>query len=346
MKDILATTCLALALSLAACSNGGGGGGAAPAQSPVTPVSKVSAPVGFPYINGKYTYEYSVNNCLTGRHEFSTIKDYCEGLHNEVLNNNCAENLRIADFNRLCADGDKITQPEFQVAGAVSTARCVVNNIDLKDRSFLQTLNPFSLQRHQVIREIFWDGNQEHSYDILGGISTTYGKAKFTMKAEQKKLPAAGVVSLVQGDDENSYLVSSYLGSQISLNVQNASAHQETQVACVSDGLFRKAKADLQQVSCTYKTNEHRRAWKELISWDLDAEFSKIIFEKKAAQNISLHLKPAVDGQDEKIEIEILDLDADKSVKAEGTLNEGLGLSFISSATGTNFTLSCAPASK
>lgn len=50
------------------------------------------------------SYEYSYNGCNTGKHEFSSQDDYCNGLKNDSLNNYCAINLRYNDFKAKCGD--------------------------------------------------------------------------------------------------------------------------------------------------------------------------------------------------------------------------------------------------
>ncbi len=342
MKTILKIGVAMLSLTIAACGNKGGGG-PAPAQGPVvSPTSTI--PTNIPLVNGKYTYEFSVNNCSTGRREFTTVKDYCDGMLNDALNNNCARDLRVAAFNRLCVNGGSVIQPG--TLNIMNTARCVVNGSDFGDRTLLQNLNPFNPRGRQVIRDIFWDGHRDRSYDILGTFSSKFGQAKFTMNSAQRNLPAEGVIGLVQGGSSDSFIVRSNLGSQISLTVQNESVRQATQVVCMSDSSFKKAKVDLRQVRCAYKNEDRRSSREELVSWDLRSETARQIFANSASENISLRLKPAVSGQDEKVEIEISDLDSDKSVKVEGTLNEGLEIRFDSRDTGTNLVLSCAPASK
>ena len=40
------------------------------------------------------TYQYEVNGCDTGKHEFDSLAEYCEGLADDDLNNGCAADLR------------------------------------------------------------------------------------------------------------------------------------------------------------------------------------------------------------------------------------------------------------
>jgi hypothetical protein len=51
-----------------------------------------------------FSYELEQNGCKTGRHEFSSQDDYCNGLKNDALNNYCAINLRYEEFKAKCAD--------------------------------------------------------------------------------------------------------------------------------------------------------------------------------------------------------------------------------------------------
>jgi hypothetical protein len=39
---------------------------------------------------------------MTGQHKFSTLIDYCAGLKNDELNNNCAWSLRKGTYERDC----------------------------------------------------------------------------------------------------------------------------------------------------------------------------------------------------------------------------------------------------
>lgn len=342
MKKVIGVSLTLLTLTLAACGNKSGGSGAPAPGAVVTPNSNLP---GVPMTNGRYSYEFSVNGCSTGKKEFTSVQAYCQGLLDDALNNNCARDLRASAYNRLCVGGGNVVTANPGM-NSMNTARCVVNGSDNKDRTLLQNLNPFNPRRRQVIRDIFWDGRNDRSYDILGTLVASYGKAKFTMQAATRDLPAAGVIGLVQGDGDDSFLVSSRLGSQISLTVQNDSERKETQVVCMSDSTFKRPKRDLRQLRCVYKEHGMRNSREETISWDLRSVSEQQIFEKSASEMIVLRLKPAAGGQDERIELDLRDLDYDKSMTAEGTVNEGLEVRFNSRSSGANTVLSCAPASK
>lgn len=47
-------------------------------------------------------YEFSYNNCNTGRHEFPSQEAYCNGLKDDALNKYCAISLRYDDFKAKC----------------------------------------------------------------------------------------------------------------------------------------------------------------------------------------------------------------------------------------------------
>ncbi len=49
-----------------------------------------------------YSYEYEVNGCKTGKHNFSSKKDYCAALLNEELNKGCAFRLRTQKHKQEC----------------------------------------------------------------------------------------------------------------------------------------------------------------------------------------------------------------------------------------------------
>jgi hypothetical protein len=49
-----------------------------------------------------FTYQLSENGCDTGKHSFGSLDDYCTGLENNSLNNNCAYNSRQSLFSQKC----------------------------------------------------------------------------------------------------------------------------------------------------------------------------------------------------------------------------------------------------
>lgn len=49
------------------------------------------------------SYEFEVNSCKTGRHEFSSQQDLCQGLQNETLNKGCALAMREDYFAAQCS---------------------------------------------------------------------------------------------------------------------------------------------------------------------------------------------------------------------------------------------------
>lgn len=52
--------------------------------------------------NKSYAYEYEVNGCKTGRHEFGSKNDYCNGLKDDERNNYCAWSFRKEAFEESC----------------------------------------------------------------------------------------------------------------------------------------------------------------------------------------------------------------------------------------------------
>lgn len=334
----LVTSLLSLT-TVIACSNGGGGS-SAPVQ--VLP-SGTTVPTNTPMVNGRFTYQFNQNGCDTGRRDFSTKVEYCQALTNDALNNNCAREARVTMFNAQCLNNGTNAGPALNI---MNSARCVMNGSDMGDRTLWQNLNPFNPRSRQMTREIFWDGHRDRTFDIMGSLGQPYGKAKFTMRAAQGATAAEGVIGLIQGNGSASYLVRSNLGSQIALTVEDQTSRKLSQVVCLSDASFKHAKKDLRQVRCVYKGDDNRGSRDELVSWDLRSMTERKIFSRIASEEITLRLKPAATGVDEHIELELKDLDGDKTLRAESTLNEGLELRFDSRETGSNIVLSCGAASK
>lgn len=333
-----------MALSLGACSNGGGGGGT-PAPAPVvnpTPVPNNTSTD----VQGQFVYEYKQNGCTTGRHELKSKNAYCDALLNDALNNNCAREMRIETYNRLCTGSQSTSVGTLP---PMSTARCVVNGMDLKDRTFLQNMNPFNPQRRQVYRDMFWNAKQEQGYDILGSLVTSYGRGRLILTPASAQKGATGEILLAQQNGESRFSVISGLGSQIRLKVVNYEIEKEVEAVCLSDKSFKRPKADLRRVLCSLSHSEggRRKTQRdEEISWDLANTVEKELFRGRSSERISLRLTPAQSGQEETIEVQAVDLDVDKTLTAQATLNEGLQVRFQSRLTDSELLLKCAPASR
>ncbi|AHZ85849.1 hypothetical protein AB1A81_00975 [Bdellovibrio bacteriovorus] len=332
-----------LALSVAACSNGGGGGGGA-APVPATTTTTTPTPVD---VQGEFTYEYKFNGCTTGRQKLTSKNAYCDALLNDALNNNCAREMRVETYNRMCTTNTQVSSPG--TLPAMSTARCVVNGMDLKDRTFLQNMNPFNPQRRQIYRDMFWSGKNDQGYDILGSLVDSYGKGRLLLTPAQAGRSALGEIQLHQQRGDSKFSVRSGLGSQISLKVTNLEIQKEVEAVCLSDKSFKRTKADLRRVKCSLTHSESGRKETrrdEEIVWDVANKVEREIFRGRSTERITLRLKPAAGGQDERIAVEAVDLDIDKTMVAETTLNEGLEVRFRGQLTGTDLTIQCAPASK
>ncbi|MEK2643843.1 hypothetical protein [Bdellovibrio sp. BCCA] len=337
----LAMTIFTLALS--ACSNGGGGGG-----TPVTPITpNAPAPTTtVPDVPGEFTYEYKFNGCSTGKHKLLSKKEFCDALLNDTLNNGCARELRIENYNRSCTT----LQPANPGAlPAASTARCIVNGMDLKDRTFLDNINPFNPQRRQSFRDIFWDAHRQQSYNILFSAVDSYGKASFIMTPSSGTYSAMGQIQLQQKKGMDTFSVTSGLGSQIRMVVTNYNMEKEVETVCLSDKSFKKPKVDLSRVRCTYRLgdmSDRNPSKEEIFAWDTRHEIQKEIFRSRQRESIVVRLKPASQGQEERVEIEAIEVDLDKTLKAESTLNEGLQVRYQGRQSRTDLVVSCAPASK
>lgn len=78
------------------------------------------------------SYEFEVNSCKTGRHEFSSQQDLCQGLQNETLNKGCALAMRESYFAAQCSGqrfqpfhgnlpAEKTTSTETETARSTET---------------------------------------------------------------------------------------------------------------------------------------------------------------------------------------------------------------------------------
>lgn len=83
----------ALAFGLIACKESGKSVGAADNGSISTNEIQSST---------TYSYDFTYNNCKTGRQTFDSAEKLCTGLQNNTLNNNCALSFRENYFNNNC----------------------------------------------------------------------------------------------------------------------------------------------------------------------------------------------------------------------------------------------------
>lgn len=49
-----------------------------------------------------YSYEYNDHGCKTGKQTFASQDEYCKGLMDDELNNNCARESREGTYNQKC----------------------------------------------------------------------------------------------------------------------------------------------------------------------------------------------------------------------------------------------------
>nr|BFD61498.1 hypothetical protein BdHM001_01790 [Bdellovibrio sp. HM001] len=347
MRSQLHIVLSVLALSVAACSNGGGGGGGGGGATPPVVVNPTSPTPQVPGATSEFTYEYHQNGCTTGKQRLTSKAAYCDALLNDALNNNCAREMRVETFNRMCANGTTVS-PTGGLQG-MSTARCEVNGMDLRDRSIIQNMNPFNPQRRQIYRDMFWNAKSENSYEILGSLIDTYGRARFVMTPAQAQTAAQGEIDLSQQKGEYRFSVRSALGYPIQLKVTNEETEKEVSATCISHSSFKRAKADLSRIRCSFANNEvGRRSTEraEEIVWDVKNTVEKEVFRGRSSERILLRLKPAQGGQEERIQVVAQDLDVDKTMQAETSLTGGLEVRFRAKLAGREVTLSCAPASK
>lgn len=331
----------ATSLLLGACSDGGG------AQPPVTPIAPAPATTSLPDVTGQFTYEYKFNGCTTGKHQLSSKKEFCDSLLNDSANNNCAREMRIENYNRMCTNTIATNVDRLPQA---STARCVVNGMDLKDRTFLENLNPFNPQRLQSVRDIFWDAKRKQSYGVIS-MTENYGRVSYQLFPSTADSSAQGQVLIQQQRGDNTFSATSGLGSQVRLVITNYETAKEVESVCRSHASFKRSKADLSRVQCSYQWSEEGRSGRgsqrdEVFNWDQSNAVQKELYRGRAKESIFVRVTPANSSHDAKLEIEILDIDIDKTLKAEAALNEGLAVRYKGHSSGIELAVNCAPASK
>ncbi|NUN04919.1 MAG: hypothetical protein HUU57_04065 [Bdellovibrio sp.] len=336
-----------LFLVLGACSKDGGGG--APIVTPVVPADTTVTPLPGGTQSSVFTYEYKYNGCSTGKHTLNSKQDYCNALLNDVLNNQCAREMRIEVYNRQCTAAPITNVGKLPMA---NTARCVVNGLDLKDRKFIENMNPFNPQRRQSFRDIFWDGRRKQTYGIMSQATDSYGRVNFLLWPANARSAALGQIQVQQPRAGGTFSASTELGSHVRLIVTNYENQKEVDTMCISNASFRRPKSNLSRVICTYSqgyTGAHNRSASqrtEEFSWDLKTATTKELIKGRNRDTVSVRLIPAAGGHLEKIMIEIMEVDFDKSLKAEATLSEGLQVTYGGSFAESDLTVSCAAASK
>ena len=324
-----------LLLVLGACSKDGGGG--TPVVTPVAPADTTVTPLPTGNQTGIFKYEYPGNRCSTGQHTLNSKQDYCNALLNDALNNNCAREMRIEIYNRQCTASPVTNVGTLPNA---NTARCVVNGLDLKDRKFIENMNPFNPQRRQSFRDIFWDGRRQQSYGIMSQATDSYGRVNFVVWPANAQSAALGQIQVQQPRAGGTFSASTELGSQVRLIVTNYENQKEVDTMCISNASFRRPKSNLSRVVCAYGKRT------EEFSWDLKTPTTKELSKGRNRDTVSVRLLPATGGQLEKIMIEIMEVDYDKSLRAEATLSEGLQVTYGGRSSESDITVSCAVASK
>lgn len=343
MKIQISTLIASLSIFVTACSNGGGGGAPAPTVSPapVETVKPAPAPTA-PDIQGSFTYHFQSTGCTTGQQKFVSKKAYCDGLLNDELNANCAREMRAEMYNRMCTNAQPF---ELGALSPMSAARCVVNGMDLKDRTFLQNLNPFNPQQRQVFRDLFWDGKKLRNFGLMSS-AEVYGKARFSMLPASADQAALGEISILQIGDGDLISARSPLGTQIRLAATNFDNEKETEVTCRSDKSFLRDKKTLDRVVCVLKKGKKDTPFsEEVIEWD---KKTSVLKDLRAPSQLkaTVHLLPASDGLEERVLVESVTPSGSRAFKAESTLNEGIEVRSRSGDSRLNFSIICAPASK
>ncbi|UOF00236.1 hypothetical protein [Bdellovibrio reynosensis] len=333
-----------LALSLGACSNGGGG-------SPLTPIKPVATPTpATPAVPGTFeelSYTFTeANRCTTGTHKFNNKKDFCNALLDDARNQNCARNERSHAYSAQCSG----TQPtRIETLPAYSAIRCVVNAMDLKDRSFFGKLNIFNPQRQQSFTDMPWNGRKSEEFGLMSLLGGQYGRSRFIATPARAEHSALGEVQLSQNKGIDSFSVRAGLGSQLRTVVTNHYTQKEVETVCLSDKSFRRKTAPSNLIRCSYhlgKIGENRRAQEFSVHWDGQANLRKEILSARSGESVMMTLKPGSLSQQSRIELHASDIDGEKTIVAESAIDEGLELRYRGHENKTDFFVICAPASK
>lgn len=344
MKVQISTLMASLSIFMTGCSNGNNGGGnQTPPAAPAPVETAAPAPVpSVPDIQGEFSYNFNFNGCTTSEQKFTSKKAYCDGLLNDSLNANCAREMRAEMYNRMCTD----SQPaDLNTLAPQSAARCVVNGMDLKDRTFLQNLNPFNPQRRQVFRDLFWDGKKARNFGLMSS-ANAYGKARFAVTPAITDKSAVGEISILQSGDGDLISVRSQLGTQVRLAITNFDSEKETEVTCRSDKSFLRDKKPLGQVVCVLKKGKTDSPFsEEAIAWDRKSALAREL-RTPSRLKLTVFLSPPVDGLEERILVEGVTPSGSRAFKAESTLNEGIEVISRSGDSRLNFSVVCVPASK
>lgn len=335
MNKLNTTLFMLVTMTLMACGNNGGG-----SASPTAPV--VVSPLQFE--SGSLRYEFKRNGCSTGVQQFSNKKEYCDGLLDDARNRNCAREMRLENYNRNCTGG---TFAMGQLS-PMSTVRCTANGIDLKDRTFVDNMNPFNPQRRQILTERFWGGRAAMTFDLMGTLVSNYGKSQLTLRPAKGAVTAQAEISIGQNKNQELVTARAGMGGQVQLTVTNFDSEREVDVVCLTDRAFRKVNTDLSAIRCSFALgSDNNPVMKEqILQWDQRQVLEREVYRNRASEALRVRLKPAHQGEEAKIELEAIELDINKTVRAEAGLNEGLSISYRSQQSQTLMNFSCAPASK
>lgn len=353
MKGIpLTTTILILTSFLYACSNGDNGGHA-PAAATVPPpvVPPVSTPnayssVGNSWeINGEYQFTY--NQCSTGKHKVNSKKEYCDALLNDSLNNNCARELRVQAYQQNCTGSQ--SSVNVGTLPAMTTARCMINGVDLKDRNFLESINPFNPQTRQIIRDLFWNGRIQKNYNVFSSVSNGYGQVMLQLYPAIDSNSAKGKIELRKQPGFDVFSVTTSLGANLRVDVTNFRTEKAINTSCITDVAFKRPKQDLRRVRCVGYFKDTRKEpvpVEHLLEWDTRSIFQKEIYRNRYNESVIIKLKPAEQGKEELIEIEGRDFGVDNNLAAQANVNEGIEVLYKGGKNQTDFAVTCSSASK
>jgi hypothetical protein len=182
----------------------------------------------------------------------------------------------------------------------------------------------------------------------MGTLVSNYGKSQISLHPAKGTTAAQSEITIGQNKNQERFSARTSMGGQIQLTVTNFDTEREVDVACLSDKAFRKVNKDLSTVRCSFTLGSDRNpvSKEQILHWDQRNVLEREIYRNRASEALIVRLKPARHGEQAKIELNAIELDINKTIRAESGLNEGLSIGYRSQQSGTLMNFSCAPASK
>ena len=202
-------------------------------------------------------------------------------------------------------------------------------------------------QGQSDVRKFDWNGNREGSFDVLANRGPSRVTARWNLtpatRGQGEMRRAEGQLVLQQGNSQ--VTVRSALGSFVKLNVTNGNSQNTVDLSCASNAAFRRdSGGDLNRVVCRFRLDDgdrHRsRSRDEVIAWNGRAQERELI-RGRDGESVVMRIKNGG-----RIEIEARNLENRQSIRAEGSINEGLEIRYRGRTSSSNLMVSCGAASK